>query len=171
MPGATTFPFGPPWKNVCFPAMGLFSGLIPFFGRFRLLSLRFYKIPLILTHNDNGVGPGKNYRETATFTFGRKVLFGQKCDSSPPKNPKFTKRLIFIWEKGTFLFAQLFLVVARTWLPCDPIFWQRPVFSPRRDGPFATLGSIFRLFVSELWSFFCKKKNGSRIKKSSPYPL
>ena len=34
----------------------------------------------------------------------------------PKKHPKFPKRLIFTLEKGTFLFAQLFPVVARTWL-------------------------------------------------------
>ena len=30
--------------------------------------------------------------------------------------PKSLKRLIFIWEKATFFFEQLFPVVARTWL-------------------------------------------------------
>ena len=32
------------------------------------------------------------------------------------KHPNFAKRLIFIKERGTFLFPQLFLAVARTWL-------------------------------------------------------
>ena len=42
-------------------------------------------------------------------------FFGPKMRFSPPKkHPKFAKRLIFILEDGTFLFAQLFLVVART---------------------------------------------------------
>ena len=40
---------------------------------------------------------------------GRKSVF---CYSNPPKYPI---RLIFIWEKGTFSFAQLCPVVARTW--------------------------------------------------------
>ena len=31
------------------------------------------------------------------------------------KHPKYPKRLIFIWEKATFFFEQLFPVVARTW--------------------------------------------------------
>ena len=35
---------------------------------------------------------------------------------NPKKHPKFLKRQIFIWEKGTFFFEQLFPVVARTWL-------------------------------------------------------
>ena len=61
-----------------------------------------------MTHNNNRLGPGRNYGGTADFTFCRKVFFLVK------KHPKFVKRLIFIWEKGTFLFAKLFLVVART---------------------------------------------------------
>ena len=35
---------------------------------------------------------------------------------NPKNHPKFLKRLIFIWEKATFFFEQLFPVVARTWL-------------------------------------------------------
>ena len=31
-----------------------------------------------MTHNDNGPGPGRNYGETAIFTFGRKVFFWPK---------------------------------------------------------------------------------------------
>ena len=94
-------------------------------------------------------------------------------------HPEFLKRLIFILEKGTFFFAQLCPVVARTWcplrserfflgpksrflaekiqiLPYDPNFGQQPVCSPRRDRSFPTLGAIFRLSVPELRSF-CQK--------------
>ena len=38
------------------------------------------------------------------------LFFSQK------KHTKLAKRLIFIGEKGTFSFPQLFPVVARTWL-------------------------------------------------------
>ena len=31
-----------------------------------------------MTQNDNGPGPGRNYGETAVFTFGQKVLFWVK---------------------------------------------------------------------------------------------
>ena len=68
-----------------------------------------------ITHNDNRPGPGRNYGETTVFTFGRRVFFVQKS-VFPKKHPKFAKRLIFILEKGTFFFEQLFPVVARTWL-------------------------------------------------------
>ena len=69
-----------------------------------------------MTHNDNGAGPGRIYGETAVFTFCRKAENGPKIRFFPKKIPKFAKRLIFIWEKGTFFFWQLCPVVARTWL-------------------------------------------------------
>ena len=56
------------------------------------------------------------YGETAVFTFCRKAENGPKIRFFPKKIPKFAKRLIFIWEKGTFFFWQLCPVVARTWL-------------------------------------------------------
>ena len=57
-----------------------------------------------MTHNDNGAGPGRIYGETAVFTFCRKAENGPKIRFFPKKSPKFAKRLIFIWEKGTFFF-------------------------------------------------------------------
>ena len=57
-----------------------------------------------MTHNDNGPGPGRIYGETAVFTFCRKAENGPKIRFFPKKSPKFAKRLIFIWEKGTFFF-------------------------------------------------------------------
>ena len=57
----------------------------------------------------------------------------------PKKHPKFLKRLIFIWEKATFFFEQLFLVVARI---CCPL---------RSDSFF--LGPKFRFWVQK--SDFC----------------
>ena len=57
-----------------------------------------------MTHNDNGPGPGRFYGETAVFTFCRKAENGPKIRFFPKKSPKFAKRLIFIWEKGTFFF-------------------------------------------------------------------
>ena len=66
-----------------------------------------------MTHYDNGPGPGQNYGETAVFTFGRKAFFGQKSVFfSKKKHLQFANKLIFIWENGNFLIAQLFLVVA-----------------------------------------------------------
>ena len=58
-----------------------------------------------MTKNDNGPGPGRNYGETAVFTFGRKVFFWPKMGFNPKNHPKFLKRLIFIWEKATFFFG------------------------------------------------------------------
>ena len=127
-----------------------------------------------MTHNDNGPCPGRNYRKTAVFTFGQKVFFGPKMHFIPNKHPKFLKELIFILQKGTFSFAQLFPVVARTWLelrslcflgpkisvfslkirflPYDPNFWSMACLYPS-ERLFPTLGRIFRLFVPALWPF------------------
>ena len=46
----------------------------------------------------------------------KKYFVGKKGFYPPKKHPKFLKRLIFIWEKATFFFEQLFPVVARKWL-------------------------------------------------------
>ena len=118
-----------------------------------------------ITQNDNGHGPGRNYGETAVFTFGRKVFFWPKMGFNTKIHPKFLKRLMFIWEKATLFFEQFFPVVARTWfplrsgfflgpqtsgfgpkirfLPHDPNFGQCLVCSPRSDRSFPTLGTIF----------------------------
>ena len=55
-------------------------------------------------------------------------------------------------------------------MPCEPKLCQRPVCSPRRDGSFPNLGSIFQLFVSELWPY-CVKKTWPTRQKSLPSPL
>ena len=50
-----------------------------------------------MTQNDNGPGLGRNYGETAVFTFGRKVVFGLKMGFNPKNHPKylFGKRHLF----------------------------------------------------------------------------
>ena len=45
------------------------------------------------------------------------VFFGPYCIFFQKNHPKFLKRLIFILEKGTFFFEQLFPVMARLWCP------------------------------------------------------
>ena len=40
-----------------------------------------------MTQNDNGPGPGRNYKKTAVFTFGRIVVFWPKMHF-PKKTPK-----------------------------------------------------------------------------------
>ena len=83
---------------------------------------------LVWNRNNNGPGSSRNYRETAVFKFGQKVFFWPKLVSFfSKKHPKFAKRLIFIWEKGPFLYEQLCPVVARTWCPArsESFFWAR----------------------------------------------
>ena len=94
-----------------------------------------------MTHTDNGPGPGRNYGETAAFTFCRKVENGPKIRFSPKNHPKKDKRLLFIWEKGTFSFAQLCPVVARTWLELESEFFFFGGFRP--ENPFFHMGPRF----------------------------
>ena len=129
MPGATTFLFGSPRRKFLFRAMGHFMGLTIVFGRFGLVSLCYSKYPYFWTVVNetwrNRPGHQKNdtqWEQTRAgimekrpfFTFGQKVFFLAKNAFFPKKHPKFLKRLIFILEKGTFFFEQLFLVLART---------------------------------------------------------
>ena len=41
-----------------------------------------------MAQKDNGPGPGRNYGETAVFTFGRKVVFALKIGLTPKNHPK-----------------------------------------------------------------------------------
>ena len=104
-----------PNRNFCFRARGHFLRLTPVFGRFGLVSLHKYKYPKFwtvfnetlwkrpsqqkMTQNDNGPGLGRNYGETAVFTFGRKVVFWPKKRFIPKKYPRdlylFLKRVLF----------------------------------------------------------------------------
>ena len=96
VPGATTFPSEPPQKKFRFRARGHFLGLTPVFGHShvrRATTLSFGPISTKLggivwaikkiTQKDNGPGSGQNYGETGVFTFGRKVVFGQKTGLTP----------------------------------------------------------------------------------------
>ena len=69
-------------------------------------------------------------------SFWQKVLFFQQ-----KKHLKSAKRLmISIWEKGTFLFAQLCPVVVRTWCPLrSEVFWA-PKVGFRPKNPFFAMG-------------------------------
>ena len=123
-----------------------------------------------MTHNDNGPGPDRNYGETTVFMFGG---FWPKISFFPQK---ITKNLLKDWYlvRKRYFFVCITLPVAKTWLESrsgflflktrisakkirflqyDPKFCQWPVCSPRRNGSFCTLGSIFGLFVSELRPF------------------
>ena len=141
-----------------------------------------------MTHIDNGPGPGRNYGETAAFTFCRKVENGPKIRFSPKNHPKKDKRLLFIGGKGTFSFAQLCPVVARTWLESKSgfFFWRisarKSVFSYGTPiffkGAFVALGVGSVVAPSDLvcdFSFpsYGRFREGTRPKrqKSCPTPL
>ena len=55
-------------------------------------------------------------RNGCCYVWPKRVFFVAKNPFFPKKHLQFAETLIFIWEKGTFLFAQLFSVVAITWL-------------------------------------------------------
>ena len=132
------FPIRTTPKNFCFRAMGHFSGLTPVLGRFGLVSDHRYKtlnfglfsaklggtVRTIkkMTQNDNGPGPGRNYGKMAVCV-QPKCFFWLKNEFLPKNHPKL---LIFILEKATFFFKQLFLVVARTWLESRTEFFFGP---------------------------------------------
>ena len=101
---------------------------------------------------------------------------------------KFLKSLMFILEKGTFFFEQLFPVVARTWLelsfflpgisvfgpkirflPYDPDFNQWSNFSLIQERRFIShLGDNFSTFRSRVMAVFVK--NPVEMSKSLPPP-
>ena len=93
---------------------------------------------------------------------------------------------------GTFLFAQLCLVVSRTWCPARSVCFldpktrfsaQKSVFCHRTanfiNGPFLALGKMVHIqpsdqlfdFLFPSYTRFRKKKTGQGAKKFSPTPL
>ena len=161
--------------------MGYFLGLILVIGHFGLshLASSISTLNFFDRRQWNLVGPTLTtdlvpvrLRRNSHFYVWPKSVFLAKNPLFPTKkHPKFAKRLIFIWEKGTFLFAHFFPVMARTWweprngrfLPYHPKFCQRPVCSPRRDGSFPT-------FFSRVMAVFVKKKSLADASKSLPPP-
>ena len=51
-----------------------------------------------MTHNDNGPGPGRNYEETAVFTFSRNVVFWPKMRFSQ-KAPEISQETDIYFRK------------------------------------------------------------------------
>ena len=75
-----------------------------------------------MTHIDNKPGPGI-MEKGQSLRLAEKQKIGLKSIFSNTKHLKSAKRLIFIWEKGTFFFAQLCPVVARTWFRIRSVFF------------------------------------------------
>merc|ERR1712155_301750 len=86
----------------------------------------------------------RNGRKRPFLRFAEKRKTGRKSVFFQKKHQKSAKRLIFIWEKGTFSFAQLCPVVARTWLESRSVyfFWpQKFGFLP--ENPFFHMETCF----------------------------
>ena len=112
----------------------------------------------------------KNYFFCQKSSYLKKNKLNQKFKKFK-KIRKTNSRLISIWEKGTFCFHNFsrswpqhgvqpevnvflgsksrFLAQESDFCHATPNFLQWLVRSPLRDGSFSTLGSIFRLFLSE----------------------
>ena len=112
------FPIEPPQKKFRFWARGHFFLAHPCFWPFLAIPTLEVYLPLILVQFQRNLGqpsgPSKKWprRTTDPVRAGiRKVFFWPKMGFNPKNHPKFLKRLIFIWEKATFFFEQLF----RSW--------------------------------------------------------
>jgi len=86
-----------------------------------------------MTQNDNRPGPGRNHRETAVLRSAEKLFLAKNAFL-----PNIY--LIFILEKSTFFFEQLFPIVARTWLEYRSIevfLSPKPLFLAKKNPIFA----------------------------------
>ena len=120
------------------------------------------------------------------------MVLWPKMHFIPKKHPKFLQRVIFILEKGTFFFEQLFPVVARTWLeyrsvcfflgPKSRFFAEKSYFCQMTPilviGLFVALGETvhfppwerFFYILFPRYGRFCKQKNWSTRQKVFPLP-
>ena len=105
-----------------------------------------------MTHIDNRLGPGWNYRETGVFSFCQKAENGQNIRFPPQKITRIPLRGWYInFGKGYFFFAHLCPVVATTWFRSrSGCFFGLKLWILALSK---TVGLIFRLFVSELRPF------------------
>ena len=113
----------PPWHLICIvfwldiapngSERPMFSPKWPKIHILGKLDFRPWSTKVVGIHIDIGPGPGRNYGETAVFTFCRKAENWQKIrflkkkhpKSTKKKHPKSAKRLIFFWENGSFFFG------------------------------------------------------------------
>ena len=119
-------------KNCIFKLWVFFWGS-PYF---LLLSLRNKKYPFFLTfstklggtlraikkmtQNYNGPGPGRYYRETAVFTFSRKLFFLAKNALYPKKTPKISYETDFYLGKGNFFLHGQNMLRIKKWVLLGP---------------------------------------------------
>ena len=112
-----------------------------------------------MTHNDSWPGPGQNYGERSVFTFARKVFFFLAKNlfflCFFLKHLKYATQEVYVFWPKNLEFGPKLRFCCRT-----PNFCQWPVCSPWKDGPFCTLGSIFRL---EFLSYGAKKSSPTRL--------
>ena len=135
-----------------------------------------------MTQNYNGPGPGRYYRETAVFTFSRKLFFLAKNALYPKKTPKISYETDFYLGKGNFFFMARTCLGLRSgfcwarnlvFLPKNPIFAISPILV---NGPFVALGetaishlgSDFLTFRPRVTAVFVKKNPVDASKRLLP---
>ena len=137
-----------------------------------------------MTQNDNGlgprtqpelqrddhfyVGPKSGFSANTTFLFPKKtpeickrtnIYLGKRyffiCTTLPGRRQNMVSKEVnaFFWAKKLGFRPKI------RFFPYDPNFGRWPICSPRSDGSFPTLGTLFRLSVPEL-QLFPKKKSG-----------
>ena len=80
---------------------------------------------------NNGAVPQNRNGETAVFALCPKSQNGPKIHFLPTKKMNKAKRLIFTWDNVTFLFSQLFMLMARTWSAVESGRFRNPDFCPK----------------------------------------
>ena len=73
-----------------------------------------------MTQNDNRPCPDRNYRETAVFTFSRKLFFLAKNALYPKKTPKISYETDFYLGKGNFFLHGQNMLRIKKWVLLGP---------------------------------------------------
>ena len=130
-----------------------------------------------MTHNDNGLGPGQNYGETAVFTFGRKVFFlWPKMRFSQKSTQNLLKDWFLFWKRVLFCSHNF----SRSWpeqgVQPEVFFlaWNIGFLAQKSDfchttpnfvnGPFVALGEMVYFQPSEQF-FYLRPISSQKNKK------
>ena len=119
--------------------------------------------------------PKKAYFGAKLAVFGPNILGGSKSSGTHISKKHLGASFALFYWSGMAPNGSERPVLGPKWpkmhirfLLLDPGFCQWAVCSPRKDGPFCTFGSIFRLFVSEKRPFSERKRMGNAPKSLPP---
>ena len=137
-----------------------------------------------MTQNENRPSPGRNYGETAVFTFGLSVFLAKNAFYTK-KTPKVSQETDIYLGKGTFFLQQLFLVVAGTGSELRSRGFFRPKILLAKisdfchqtpilvNGPVVALGVIFHFppFIDFCFPSFGHFGKNNRLTRQKVFPL